>query len=323
MHGTDLATITQDDGIIVQIPVEYAGSRLDKVLVELFPDFSRSRLQQWLKEGVIRLEGQILPAKYKVGGGEKISIQAALQRQASPEAAAENIPLQVVHADDDIIVIDKPAGMVVHPAAGHWAGTLQNALLHHFPDVCGVPRAGIVHRLDKDTSGLMVVARNLKAHKSLVEQLQNRSLYREYTALVQGVVISGGTIAEPIGRHPVDRKRMAVKQEGKEAITHYRIERRFESYTCLKIRLETGRTHQIRVHMAHIQKPIVGDPVYGGRFKIPKTTPENVLRVLKAFKRQALHASGLGLVHPRHNQKCVWSSTLPEDMRVLLAVLSA
>lgn len=322
MNTTDSATISQDSGIIVRIPPGQVGNRLDKVLTELFPDFSRSRLQQWLKEGVIRLDGHVRPAKYKVMGTEEISIKIDPQKQESPHVEAEDIPLNIVFADDDLIVIDKSPGMVVHPAAGNWVGTLQNALLHHFPELQSLPRSGIVHRLDKDTSGLMVVARNLKAHKNLVEQLQNRSLSREYIAIVQGIVISGGTVSEPVGRHPVDRKRMSVRRGGKEAVTHYRVEQRFRAHTCLKVRLETGRTHQIRVHMSHIQKPIVGDSVYGGRLKIPKGAPEILVRALKAFKRQALHAVGLGLVHPHKNEKLQWTSLLPQDMQALIAVLS-
>ena len=299
---------------------EYAGQRLDKALAELFPDYSRSCLQNWLKRGYISIDGRQQPPKHKLKGGEQLVVQIP-EVPESPEVSAEDIAVDVKYADEDIVVINKPAGMVVHPAAGNKAGTLQNALLHHFPEVSGVPRGGLVHRLDKDTSGLLVVARSLRAHKSLVEQLQTRSMGREYDAVVQGTLISGGTVDAAIGRHHVDRKRMAVRQGGKLAVTHYRIKEKFRQHTYLQVNLETGRTHQIRVHMAHIKKPIVGDPVYAGRMKVPADCGEELRTCLQHFNRQALHAGRLGLIHPASGEEMQWNTPLPDDMQRLLSLL--
>lgn len=305
------------------LPPEAAGKRLDQALSEAFPDYSRSRIQQWIRAGEVRLDGAVcaLP-RQRLGGGERAEIAAELP-QAGP-VRAQAIPLEIIHEDAALLVINKPPGLVVHPAAGNPDRTLQNALLHHDPALAHLPRAGIVHRLDKDTSGLMVVARSLTAHHALVAQLQARSVTREYLALVQGALVAGGTVEANIGRHPVDRKRMAVRRTGgKPAVTHYRVERRFPAHTLLRVRLETGRTHQIRVHLAHIHHPIVGDPVYGGRMKLPGGTGEAVREAIRSFRRQALHAGRLALTHPDTGESCQWQAPVPEDMQRLIDTLAA
>ncbi|MDH5764865.1 MAG: 23S rRNA pseudouridine(1911/1915/1917) synthase RluD [Gammaproteobacteria bacterium] len=308
------------DILTVRIPEEYARQRLDAVLVELFPDYSRSRLQQWIKNGHVLVNGKAPKAKDKVLGDEQVEIHLdslPMETECQPQA----IPLDVVYQDDDLLVINKPVGLVVHPAAGHADGTLQNALLHYDPRLAEVPRAGIVHRLDKETSGLLVVARNLKSHKSLVDQLQARTVQREYRAIVLGVMTAGGTVEQAIGRNPRDRKRQAVREDGKEAITHYRVIQRFRGHTLIKVNLETGRTHQIRVHMAHIHYPLVGDQVYGGRLKFPRGASEPLKLALRQFQRQALHAGRLALVHPVTGKKMSWKADLPDDMCNLLQAL--
>ncbi len=303
------------------IPEALLGKRLDQALADLFPDYSRSRLQKWLKEGQITLNGEHARAREKVYGGEEIIIQAQLEEEGDWEAEA--IPLDIVFEDEHILVINKPSGLVVHPAAGNRGGTMLNALLHHAPELAQVPRAGIVHRLDKDTSGLLVVARTLPAQKYLVEQLQARAFLREYLAVINGSLVGGGHVDAPIGRHPVQRKRMAVVEtgSGKEAITHYRIEERFRHHNLLKLRLQTGRTHQIRVHMAHIQHPLLGDPVYGGRLKLPPKCSDRLAQTLRQFRRQALHAARLGLQHPASGEPLEWEAPMPTDMERLLNVL--
>ena len=305
------------------IPDDLAGVRLDLALVELFPDFSRARLQLWVKNGQIRVNGEIWRSKDKVAGGENIALQYEPENAAVETYQPEPIPLDIVFEDDDLLVLNKPPGLVVHPGAGNWSGTLLNALLYRFPELQSIPRAGIVHRLDKQTSGLMVVARTLQAHKSLVDALQLREVSREYVALVEGKLIAGGCIEEPIGRHPVDRKRMAVRENGKPAVTHYRINRRYQSQTLLDVRLETGRTHQIRVHMAHIHHSIVGDPVYGNRRRVPKGMTEADLQALRGFRRQALHARRLGLNHPGSGEAVSWEAPLPDDFTELLSMIEA
>lgn len=304
-----------------RIPEELAGRRLDQALAELFPDYSRSRLTQWVRAGQVRLDDRLPRPRDRVLGGEEVVIEAELEEEG--RVVAEDIPLDIRYEDTSILVIHKPAGLVVHPAAGNPAGTLQNALLHHDPGLAAIPRAGIVHRLDKDTSGLMVVARTLGAHKSLVEQLQARTMGREYEAVVQRVLPAGGTVDAPVGRHPVDRKRMAVTGGGKPAITHYRVLERFRGHTHVRVRLETGRTHQIRVHMAHIHCPLVGDPVYGGRARIPAGTTVSLREALQRFPRQALHAARLTLRHPETGKEMSWDAPLPEDMVRLLECLRA
>lgn len=310
-----------DDNIsVAQVPAEMAGKRLDQALAVMFPGFSRSRLQQWLKAERITVNGKNYRARDPVYGGERVIVNAIAEDEG--EWLAQDIPLDVVYEDKDILVINKPAGLVVHPAAGNPDGTLLNAVLHYAPHCRQVPRAGIVHRLDKDTSGLMVVACNLLSQKSLVDQLQSRSLSREYQCIVTGVMTAGNTIDAPIGRHPVDRKRMAVVAGGKEAITHYRVIQRYRAHTHVRVNLETGRTHQIRVHMAHQHYPLVGDPVYGGRLKIPAGITSELRKAIRAFPRQALHASKLGLIHPASGEAMSWETELPDDMQQLLQLLA-
>ncbi len=295
----------------LRIPDEESGRRIDLVLVRFWPQHSRSRLQNWIRDGRARVNGSVVTdPKHKLWGGELIELDEApdaLALSSRPEA----IPLDIVYEDDAILIIDKPAGLVVHPGSGNWSGTLQNALLHHDPALENVPRAGIVHRLDKDTSGLMVVARTLEAQTDLVRQLQARSVKRYYYALVRGNVERAGTVDAPIGRHSTQRTKMAVIRSGKPARTHYRIVERFIDCTLVECALETGRTHQIRVHMASIAHPLVGDPVYGGgASRIP---------IGPAFPRQALHARRLGLVHPQTGKAMLWKSELPADMDELIA----
>ncbi len=303
----------------VEVPPESAGRRLDQVLADLFPEYSRSRLQQWVKEGRVRVDGKSMRPKDKLQGIELIELDPFVEPEKRWEA--EPIPLDIHYEDDHIIVINKPVGLVVHPAVGNREGTLLNALLHHAPELAGVPRAGIVHRLDKETSGLLVVARTLEAQTALVAQLQERTMTREYRAVVTGVMTGGGTVEAPIGRHPVDRKRMAVTPNGKPAVTHYRVVERFRGHTDIRVRLETGRTHQIRVHMAHIRYPLVGDPVYGGRLKLPKGCSDELRQALRGFRRQALHAGKLGVVHPHSGLTMEWEVELPQDMSRLLEAL--
>ncbi len=304
--------------LIRQIPERLAGRRLDQALAELFPDYSRTLLQRWIRQGRVTVDGAVPRPRDKLNGGERIALRPAEERRATCEA--QDIPLNIVFEDEHLIVIDKPAGLVVHPAAGHHDGTLQNALLHHDAGLATLPRCGIVHRLDKDTSGLMVVARSLKAHTALVAQLQARTVKRRYLALVQGQVVAGGTVDAPIGRHPVDRKRFAVTPTGKEAVTHYRVAERFPHHTLLRVALETGRTHQIRVHMAHLRHPLVGDPQYG-RLRLPPGASEELTVVLRNFRRQALHAEKLSLAHPESGKTVSWKSPLPADFTHLLETL--
>jgi len=285
------------------IQAELSGCRVDQALAQLFPEYSRERLKSWLLAGHCQVNGNILRPKDKVAGGEQVVINAAVENAI--EWQAEDLPLEVIYADEDLIVINKPVGMVVHPAAGNRAGTLVNALLNYAPELSQVPRAGVVHRLDKDTSGLLVIARNLTAHTSLVEQLQARTISRIYETVVHGIFLAGSTINQPIGRHLHDRKKMAVVGDGKPAITHYRVLTRFPKHTHLQVQLETGRTHQIRVHMAFVKHPLVGDRTYAGRIQ-------------HNFPRQALHARRLSLVHPRTGEEMTWEAALPADMQQLL-----
>lgn len=302
-----------------RIPEAMIGMRLDQAAAELFPDFSRERLKAWIKQGALTLDGAQARPKDKVFGGERLALHALLEEEARWEPQA--IALDIVHEDDDVLVIDKPPGLVVHPAAGNPDGTLLNAVLHHCPALAAVPRAGIVHRLDKDTSGLMVVAKTLAAQTTLVEQLQARSVSREYDAVVIGVMTAGGTVDAPIGRHPKDRKRQAVTESGKPAVTHYRVVERFRGHTHVRCRLETGRTHQIRVHMAHRRFPLIGDALYSGRFKVPAGASDTLKEILREFPRQALHARKLAFNHPRHGERVTFRAELPDDLLMLLDYL--
>jgi len=296
------------------------GLRLDQALAELCSEYSRSRLKNWLNSGHILIDGESKRPRDKVIGGELIAINPVAD--TSLDIKAEAIKLDIIYEDASILVVNKPAGLVVHPAAGNWDGTLQNALLHHDADLEGLPRAGLVHRIDKETSGLLMVAKNLTAHKTLVDQLQAREFEREYLTVVRGYMTAGGTIDEPLARHPTDRKKYAVKMGGKEAMTHYRVAKRFAKHTLLKVKLETGRTHQIRVHMSHINHPIIGDQVYGGRYKPIAGASELLSETLRGFKRQALHAARLGVVHPETGENISWECDMPADMRHLVEVLT-
>ena len=301
------------------VPASAAGRRFDAALAELFPEFSRSRLAEWIKSGDARLDGQAVKPRDPVRGGETASLDVVLETQT--HALPEDIPLDVLYEDAHVFVLDKPAGLVVHPGAGNPAGTLVNALLHRDPALAALPRAGIVHRLDKDTSGVMVVARTLPAHTSLVAQLASRDVHRQYLAVVVGAMVSGGTANAPIDRHPRDRLKMAVREDGRDAVTHYRLRERFRAHTALECRLETGRTHQIRVHMAHLKHPIVGDPLYGGPLKLPKGASDELAAALRGFKRQALHAETLEFVHPGSGEAIRCTAPVPGDLLALLAVL--
>jgi 23S rRNA pseudouridine1911/1915/1917 synthase len=303
------------------IPESAAGRRFDAVLAELFPEFSRSRLAEWIKSGDALLDGRAVRPRDPVRGGEAVALSVVLEPQTG--AVAEDIPLAILYEDESVFVLDKPAGLVVHPGAGNPAGTLVNALLHRDPGLEVLPRAGIVHRLDKDTSGVMVVARTLPAHTALVAQLSAREVHRQYLAVVVGALVSGGSANAAIDRHPRDRLRMAVREDGKEAVTHFRLRERFRAHTALECRLETGRTHQIRVHMAHLKHPILGDPLYGGPLKLPKGASPELVDVLRGFKRQALHAEVLEFAHPLSGEPVRCTAPVPEDMQQLLRVLRA
>ncbi len=308
-----------EERIQLEIPDDMAGDRLDQALAGLLPDFSRSRIQQWVKEGRVSVDGAIRRPRDKVLGGERVIVDALFEQEF--ECLPQPIDLNLIYRDESLLVINKPTGLVVHPAAGNPDGTLQNGLLHFDSDLALLPRAGIVHRLDKETSGLLVVARTPAAHKHLVDHLQAREIHREYRAVVQGVMTAGGTVDAPIGRHPSQRIKMAVVHNGKPAVTHYRVLRKFRNHSYLQVKLETGRTHQIRVHMAHIHYPLVGDPVYGGRLKIPAGASDTLAETLRGFKRQALHAFRLGLPHPRSGEWMEWECPLPDDMNHLLEQL--
>ena len=300
---------------------EAGGLRFDQALAQALPQYSRARLKTWIEAGAVEVDGRPLRGKDRVLGGEQVRIRAQLP--AEGRVQAEAMPLTVVFRDRSLLVIDKPAGLVVHPGAGNTRHTLQNALLALDPKLALVPRAGLVHRLDKDTSGLLLVARTPEAHTALTAAMAARQISREYLAVCTGVMTGGGTIDEPIGRHRTLRTRMAVRSDGRQAVTRYRIERRFRAHTLVRVILETGRTHQIRVHLAHIGFPVVGDPVYGGRRRIPKGSSPALTAELQAFPRQALHAAHLKVTHPVTHREHEWHSPLPEDMERLLAALEA
>ena len=303
----------------IRIPDELAGQRLDQALARLFPDYSRSRLKAWLLDGAVLVDGIAWRPRDRVQGGETVDL--TVTPEAVVRAAPEAMALDVVFEDDDLLVINKPAGLVVHPGAGNVSGTLMNGLLAHAAQLESLPRAGIIHRLDKDTSGLLLVAKTLPAHTALVRALAERSVSRQYLAVCNGVLTGGGTIDAAIARHPVDRTRMAVRDTGKPAVTHYTVLERFRAHTYVKVVLETGRTHQIRVHFAYRRHPLVGDPVYGGRLAFPAGASEALRETLRSFRRQALHAVRLELAHPVTGEELALEAAPPEDFRALLQVL--
>ena len=301
------------------LPERMTGIRLDVALSEMLPNYSRSKITAWIKSGDALIDEKTFKPKDKVNGSQLVRL--SLNKKQNNNLSAENIPLNIVFEDEDIIVINKQFGLVTHPGAGNWSGTLANALLYYDPELSKLDRVGIVHRLDKNTSGLMVIARNEKSQKYLVEQLQSHSIAREYSAIVYGHMISGGSINEPIGRDPKDRVKQAVSTSGKDAITHYRVIDRFKSHTHVKAILETGRTHQIRVHLSYIGYPLIGDPMYGGRVRFPKKASKDLKEVLVNFNRQALHSKKLTLIHPISGELVSWKAPLPNDMLKLLDVL--
>ncbi|AWB58330.1 23S rRNA pseudouridine(1911/1915/1917) synthase RluD [Colwellia sp. Arc7-D] len=302
------------------VPESCLGKRFDQTLAEMFPDYSRSRLKEWILAGHVTVDDVVVDVpREKMFGGELVAINTEVESEV--RFKAQDLPLNIVYEDDDILVINKPAGFVVHPGAGNPDGTVLNALLHHCPQLDVVPRAGIVHRLDKDTTGLMVVAKTIAAQTNLVESLQAREITREYEAIASGIMTAGGLVDEPIGRHSTKRTHMAVTFSGRPSVTHYRVMEKFRLHTRLRLRLETGRTHQIRVHMAHITHPLVGDPVYGGRPRPPKNASEELREMLRQFKRQALHAAMLSLYHPISGVQMTWHADVPDDMVALAEML--
>ena len=303
------------------VPLTAAGRRFDQALAELFPDYSRSRLAAWIKAGAVTLDGTTAPPRQLVRGGEAVRLVAELATEVTD--APEAIPLAIVHEDAHLLVIDKPAGLVVHPGAGNPSGTLLNALLAHDAKLGELPRAGIVHRLDKDTSGLMVVAKTLPAQTALVDMLSRHDVHRQYAAVVLGVLVAGGTVDAPIGRSMGDRLRQAVREDetGKHAVTHYRVRERFRAHSLIQCNLETGRTHQIRVHLTHIGHPLIGDPLYGGGLKLPRRAGPELAAALRGFRRQALHAEELAFTHPVTGEALRFSATYPADFVALLAAL--
>lgn len=307
----------------VVVPREYHGKRLDVVLAQLFPDYSRSQLSNWLKEGAITLNQRICKPKDKVFGGEQINMVIDFYDTESKNdnAAPEAIPLHIIFEDEQLLIINKPAGLVVHPGAGNREHTLVNALLYHVPQLQHLPRAGIVHRLDKDTTGLLVIAKTLTAHTNLIRQMQARDIQRRYITLVQGHLISGGEIDTFYGRHPRNRLKMAVCAQGRQAITRYSIRKHYHDFTLLDVQLLTGRTHQIRVHMAYINHPVVGDPLYGGRMRFPMQATDELRLILSQFQRQALHASTLSFFHPETEELLTFEAPLPDDFQHLLNAL--
>lgn len=310
---------TQKIHLTLTIPESHALERVDQALAKLMPDYSRTQIQEWIETNAILINGKPTKAKTKLKGGEDVTVNANIKAQ--PQWEAQAIPLEIVHEDEALIVINKPVGLVVHPGAGNADSTLLNALLHHAPQLQNLPRAGIIHRLDKNTSGLLIIAKTQSSYKHISKQLKERSILREYQAIVYGTMISGGSVDAPIDRHPLQRKRMAVVDTGKTAITHYRVAEKYRAHTRLNLKLETGRTHQIRVHMSHIRHPIVGDTAYGGRVQLAKGMTPELIHALREFKRQALHAFALGLVHPVSEEFIRWEIDLPEDMQNLIQIL--
>lgn len=305
---------------LYQIPPEFSGLRLDQVIAKLQPEFSRNRLQQWIRDGQVLVDGVAAQPRQRLSGGELVSV-AVIAPITIVAPSAEAIDLEVVHEDEDLIIINKPAGLVVHPGAGISHGTLQNGLLYRFPELADIPRAGIIHRLDKNTSGLMVVARKLRSHKILTDSLAERRISREYFALVHGWIIAGGTVEAAIGRHPGDRTRMTVTNGGREARSHYRLAQQWPHHTLLRVKLDTGRTHQIRVHLHYIRHPVVGDPTYNNRTGPPAKCGKHLEQQLASFKRQALHATRLAFDHPATSEPVEWQQPVPEDFQQLIDAL--
>lgn len=318
-YTVNSAAVMTSEKYIATVPGELAGLRLDQALAQMFPEYSRSRLKEWLLSGAIRVEGGPQRPRDPVAGGERVVFEP--QPEPEVEVEAEPIDLDIVFEDAHLLVINKPAGLVVHPGAGNPGGTLMNGLLHYAAELENVPRAGIVHRIDKDTSGLLLIARTLPAHTALVRQLADRAISREYLAICSGVLTGGGTIDQPLARHPVDRKRMSVQQDGKPAVTHFTVLERYRAHTYVRVRLETGRTHQIRVHFAWRRNPLVGDPVYGGRLALPAGASEPLIAALRGFRRQALHAARLAFEHPATHEPLEFEVPPPTDFQALLETL--
>jgi 23S rRNA pseudouridine1911/1915/1917 synthase len=314
-----LGTTMNADAKVMTIPEEYAGQRLDQALARMFPEYSRSRLKSWLLAGEITVDGASPRPRDAVLGGELVALNA--EPAIAVAAAPEPIALDIVHEDEALMVINKPVGLVVHPGAGNPSGTLMNGLLHHAAELEQIPRAGIVHRLDKETSGLLLIAKTLESHTALVRLLGDREISRNYLAVCNGVLTGGGTIDEPVGRHPVDRKRMSIRPEGKPAVTHYTVIERFAAHTYISVVLETGRTHQIRVHFAHRRHGLVGDQVYGGRLALPAGASDEVIAMLRSFRRQALHARKLEFIHPVSGAEMCLEVDPPADFESVLEVL--
>ncbi len=310
-------TISHD----ISIPGDQAGRRLDQALAELLPDYSRSRLKDWILAGCVLLDGAVAEPRTRVVAGQQVALRATVTVREG--VVAQEVAFEVLHEDADVLVVLKPAGLVVHPGAGNPDATLENGLRRHAPELASLPRSGLLHRLDKDTSGLVLVAKTLAAHTHLTRDLQERQITREYRAIVNGVMTAGGTVDAPVGRHPTQRLRMAVTGGGRPAVTHYRVLARFPAHTFIAVRLETGRTHQIRVHMAHIGFPILGDPTYGGRPRLPAGADANLIETLRGFRRQALHAVAIGFQHPVSGEWLGFTAPLPADMQALLAALAS
>lgn len=303
---------------IKTVPDELAGQRLDQALAQMFPAYSRSRLKSWLLAGAIEVDGALKRPRDRVDGGEQVELR--VEHAVSERSMPEPMSLEVVFEDESLLVVNKPAGLVVHPGAGNASGTLMNGLLHLVPTLAELPRAGIIHRLDKDTSGLLLVGKTLPAHTALVRLLAGREVSRRYLAVCNGALTGGGKIDAPIGRHPVDRTRMCVRDNGKPAVTHYTVRERFGAHTYINVLLETGRTHQIRVHFAHRRHALVGDPVYGGRLALPAGASDRLIAALRRFRRQALHAAGLELAHPISAEPLAFEVPPPDDFQDLLGV---
>lgn len=310
-----------ETALAVRIPDELAGRRLDQALAQLLPDYSRSRLTAWIRAGQVRVDGDDAIPRQLVIGGEEVTVQPSTDTVV--RTPAEDIALDILHADDDVFVINKPAGLVAHPGAGNPDGTLLNALLHADPQLAKMPRGGIVHRLDRLTSGIMVVARTLRAHTTLVEQLSARTMHRQYEAVVYGPMVAGGTVDAPIGRHPRDRVRQAVTESGRPAKTHYRVRERYRTMTRIECVLESGRTHQIRVHMAHVRHPLVGDSSYGRGIQLPKAAGDELVETLQGFRRQALHAEQVAFQHPDSGELVTFNAPRPDDLTQLIRALRA